>query len=215
MYDYARHAPAVWWPSRSDPEPEWEQLFPGARDGAVAVNDSWLTPRTACKLFHAAQSLVKLLSDKSYGPLLLSQLPLVCRPFITKGWWVHAYLQCLRRIAARLAKGMPPKPNCTGEEMVLHSLLLHAAELESDDMAGLAPGLDRLPVFKHDGDFDLVRRRAVQDQDVLMLYDMDDLDEEEEAQMFNDYVNLHPAEWFIAFNQGRVKDHLPHVALEC
>jgi hypothetical protein len=41
-------------------------------------------------------------------------LPAVAQPYAKQADWWDAYRQAAMRIVARLAKGMLPKPNCTG-----------------------------------------------------------------------------------------------------
>jgi hypothetical protein len=57
------------------------------------------------------------------------------------------------RLASRLAKGMEPQPNCTGEEMALHKIIEMA---RYDDFEAFDDELEALPSHPKDDDFDMV-----------------------------------------------------------
>lgn len=121
-----------------------------------------------------------------------------------------------------------PNPNCTGEEMALHTILDYAEEDFEEDEDYLA-----LPQFANDEDFDLAREALFEDQDVLELFEDDDSGESSEngaedvahassnrklefMQKLSDrfellevfrgchFAHIHPEEWFEAFRPAEL-----------
>jgi hypothetical protein len=54
----------------------------------------------------------------------LPRLPKVARPYFKSSKeWRDSFQECYVRIAMRLQKGLPPQPNCTGEELAFYNIL--------------------------------------------------------------------------------------------
>jgi len=185
----------------------------------------WLTPRMAARIHHVA--VVEgdtMLDDWQDCP---PRLPKVARPFFRRSReWRESFRDCYLRIAMRLQKGLPPRPNCTGEEMAFHNILERVPDVDEE----CEDTLESLPEYPNDDDFDMVRDCAIQDEDVLMLIDDDDDDgygfDEDEPSVDNpvlgpqsmaafmlgsggDMMNtahLHPSEWFHAFKEEHFRD---------
>lgn len=222
----------------------WAQLFPrlGCSDADNMDSDEdpdgfdsdghWLTPRMALKLHESA---VRLFVEWRVNPgvttvLHCNQLPTILKPFLRSESWRAEFAECFLRLASRIAKGILPSPNCTGEEMALNLVISHAKS------SHFTPeGYAELPSYGPDSDYERVEDLAVEDQDVLMLLDEQtggacippswDLEEPAEEDEFNwsqivqsmmhgqiqetmGLANLHPAEWFIAFDSSRMFDHV-------
>lgn len=192
------------------------------------VNGPWLTPQMAKNLnyhaFYMAQLHLDSFDDCSYA----GKLPRIATPFYKKSTvWRKAYVECHMRIAARLANGLEPSPNCTGEEMALHNII---DCLENGEEYKLH---DSIVKFKHDQNFDLLRENSVEDMDVFWLFEDGDngfsccffIDSDEEldkytpgpflqsalwgeAGRFARVANLHPADWFVPFRMKNYRNHL-------
>ena len=207
----------------------WARLFQGSADDGE--DGPWLTPRMAARIHHVAVvDGDTMLEDIEF---MRPCLPKVARPFFKRSAvWRENFRDCYLRIAMRLQKGLPPSPNCTGEEMALHNILERAPD--ADDVIG--DEIDMLPEYANDDDFEMVKDVAVQDEDVLMLFENGDTggqfgeDSDDEATVDSpllapgsmaDFMlgstasamlrtaNLHPSEWFVAFCNDNFRDHLP------
>jgi len=212
------------WPRCVNGPFDWATLF-APRGG----EDHWLTPRMAARIHHVAVvDGDTMLEDIEF---MTPCLPKVARSFFKRSReWRLNFQECYLRIAMRLQKGQPPRPNCTGEEMALHNIIDRAAD--ADDAIG--DEIDALPEYPNDDDFDMVKDIAVEDEDVLMLFeDADDGgmfgEDDDEPDVDNpvlgpgsmaDFMlgsggammrtaNLHPSEWFKAFRHESIRDHLP------
>ena len=224
------------WPSCVDNnKPNWASLFGlgsemyelGAED-----QDIWLTPRMAAKIHHIAiadgHSLLEDISCK----LLHPRLPKISRPFFQKSnGWRLAFRDCYVRIGLRLQKGLPPQPNCTGEEMAFDNIMRRVPDAEEE----LYEEFESLPKYPKDDDYSTVRDYAVEDNDVLELFEsndhgFDDSDNEDHNDPNVDNpilgpgskadfmlgsggammrtANLHPKDWFLAFRNDRFRDHI-------
>ena len=158
---------------------------------------------------------------------MMPRLPKIARPFWKRSSeWRRRFAECYRRIAYRLQKGLPPSPNCTGEEMAFHNIMDEGVE-DADDAIG--DELEGLPTFPNDDAYDMVKEIAVEDEDVLMLFEEGDngSDDDEPVNVDNPVLgcgstaafmlgpggaqmgaaNLHPEAWFIAFKRERFNDH--------
>lgn len=210
------------WPACVNVCPNWAALFRISGEGEGA----WLTPRMAHKIFHAAVEGGGMDINADSPP----RLPKVARLFWGRSKdWRRNFRECYRQIACRVAQGRLPRPNCTGEEMALHNLL-DSAEDMGNDILDHDPHAARLPRFpEKDDDFGMVRDVAVEDLDVLELFDEDYDSDEEVAAGVDDRLisphsvasfmlgsggdmmgaaNLHPADWFVAFKVSNMQDHL-------
>lgn len=111
--------------------------------------------------------------------------------------------------------------------MAFHNILERVPNVDEE----CEDTLESLPEYPNDDDFDMVRDCAIQDEDVLMLFDNDDDDgygfDEDEPSVDNpvlgpqsmaafmlgsggDMMNtahLHPSEWFHAFKEEHFRDH--------
>lgn len=106
-------------------DPDWAALFPipplhrlgedgqpASRPGAAADDDdqedpdgdTWLSPRMAMQLFDAACLHADLMAEEDWGVESVGEMPPVALPFANQGTWLQAYIQCARRIAARLLR---------------------------------------------------------------------------------------------------------------
>ena len=163
------------------------------------------------------------------------KLPKVARPFFKRSKeWRESFRDCYLRIGMRLQKGLPPHPNCTGEELALHNIIWIAPDADEamteDDDFYIFKGL---PKFPNDEDYMLVLDNAVDDEDVMMLYDDGDNgygdSDNDDKDVDNPVLgpgsmasfmlgsggaamrakNLHPGEWFHAFRDEDINNHLP------
>lgn len=213
------------WPACADGPFDWARLF-GPKVDDDDESGPWLTPRMAARLHHIAIVDGEQLLDDVYFP---PDLPRVARPFFKRSKeWRENFRECYLRIGMRLQKGLPPCPNCTGEELALHNIVHRAPDAEDGDL-DLLTGL---PKFPNDEDYMLVLDNAVEDMDVMMLYeDGDDGcdDDDDEPSVDNPVLgpgsmasfmlgsggdamrvnNLHPSEWFHAFRDEDFRNHLP------
>mmetsp|Transcript_22518 Transcript_22518/g.44492 ORF Transcript_22518/g.44492 Transcript_22518/m.44492 type:complete len:434 (-) Transcript_22518:216-1517(-) len=137
--------------------------------------DFWLTQKMAARL-HFQACVCSDDDELRHGDM--PRLPKIARSFWRKSAaWRLDLMECYRRIACRLAQGMPPSPNCTGEEMALHNIITVAPE--ADEVIGNSDFGERdilsaLPTYRNDDNFDLVSDAAFQDHDVLMLFEKGD-----------------------------------------
>ncbi|KAI8468349.1 MAG: hypothetical protein J3K34DRAFT_12107 [Monoraphidium minutum] len=137
---------------------------------AVSYDDDkpWMTPRIAFKLYSTAVFLSDVAQHSDPDAL---DLPPVAAPFVARRAWRRKLAQAFLRIAGRLANGLEPGPNCTGEEMAFHLAVDWAREYDWGGNDEESAQLDRLPQAEMDDDWELVQDAAVQDEDVLMLFD--------------------------------------------
>mmetsp|Transcript_29416 Transcript_29416/g.58333 ORF Transcript_29416/g.58333 Transcript_29416/m.58333 type:complete len:421 (-) Transcript_29416:234-1496(-) len=219
------HAPRIVggpeWPACVNGTHDWARLFgPSEDDGE---DGPWLTPRMASSIHHIAV----VDGGDMFAHDGLPRLPRVARPFYQKNVaWRRSFRDCYLRIALRLQKGLPPRPNCTGEEMALHNIMYRAPD--ADDCMG--DEYEALPKHPNDRDFEMVKDMALEDEDVLMLFEEnDDVDSDEDEPSVDNPVlgpgslanfmlgtggemtraaHLHPKEWFVAFRQEQLEDHL-------
>ena len=205
---------------------DWARLF-GANPDDDDEDGPWLTPRMAARIHRTALFLATLMLDYDDDNGILDNapsLPRIARPFFkNSNEWRLSFRDCYVRIAMRLQKGLPPKPNCTGEELAFHNIMDQAPDdsIMEDD--------DELPTFPNDNEYETVRENAVQDDDVLDLYEKGDNgcysdtdSDEDETRVDNPVhgkkvsfmlgamgaVYLHPGEWFIAFKDKHFTNHL-------
>jgi hypothetical protein len=61
----------------------------------------FLSPRMAYKLFSSASYLADEMED---DPYMEFDHPRACKPYFRQRYWVDSYIECYKRIAARLAK---------------------------------------------------------------------------------------------------------------
>lgn len=194
------------WKDGEEEDWEEEEDLEDGEDGG-ARRGPWLTPRMAARIHYIAICDGECMHDCH------PRLPKVARQvFKRSATWRAAFRDCYRRIAMRLQKGLPPNPNCTGEEMALHNILDRApdADTEQLDLLGICE-VERLPKFWHDKDFNGVRQRSIHDDGVMEEFwahedngysdGSDEVDDEDE-------VELPPSEWFVPFNEENVRDHL-------
>jgi len=216
------------WPmSIDDGNHNWAQLF-GPRNGDDD-DEHWLTPRMAAKIHHTAVCDGEgLLDDWGIGGSA-PRLPKIARPFFRKSQsWRLALRDCYVRIAMRLQNGLPPSPNCTGEELVFHNIMYRVPDAYDE----IEEELSALPEYQNDDDYTMVQEMAVQDEDVLMLYEANDPgysdDEDINVDVDNSILgpesvasfmlgsgggmtrtaNLHPKDWFLAFKNNQFRNHL-------
>jgi len=131
----------------------------------------------ACKLFSKLAQLGELANSdqtrQAQVAAVAGLLPPCAREhFTNSAGWRRDFVECFRRLAARLSKTGSLKPNCTGEEMALN-LAIDVAERRNDD-ANLTQRLEALPQRDQDRSedpFDLVRECEMEDADVTMLHD--------------------------------------------
>ena len=208
----------------------------------------WLTPRMAARIHHVALFIADIMLE-DFDDSINSEprLPRIARPFFKKSHeWRLSFRDCYVRVAMRLQKGLPPKPNCTGEEFAFHNIMDEAPHTPNDMLMLYEPDkkeinydevndidiFERLPKFPNDNDYGMVREYAVQDDDVLDLFEegddgFSDSDEDETTRVDNPVhgrstsfmlgaggnrmgaVYLHPGEWFIAFKDKHFNNHLP------
>ncbi len=240
ILDYQNEDPIVGgarWPECANDIPDWAKLFgPDSKendDEDEEVNEEdddgpWLTPRMAAKIHHVAiVDADTLLADYGFCP---PRLPKIARPFFKRSRkWRLAFRDCYVRIGLRLQKGLPPQPNCTGEEMAFHNIMEQVPDV--DDVLYDDENYTNLPEYPNDNDYHLVKDLAVQDEDVLMLFEQNDTgydsnSDEDEINVDNalgpgsiaDFmlgsggarvraVNIHPSDWFKAFRKDRFRDH--------
>ena len=174
------------WPAAGSIPVNWVEKFPLPREDDQ--EGRWLTPRMACMLHHAAcyksDDILFVFSSFRDTPYL----PKVARPFFKKSAvWRTNFVECHKRIVCRLAKGMTPHPNCTGEEMALHNIISWARDLFGDYATGIEDELEKMPGHPSDTVDDpsqsngclldaekamrVVRDLAFEDHDVLMLFE--------------------------------------------
>lgn len=136
---------------------DWARLFaPKPRE---TPEDVWLTPKMACRLHHAAVDMSEMHDGSNEFNTLhdYPNLPKIARRFWRQSaGWRRNFVSCYRRIAMRLAKGLEPRPNCTGEEMALHHVVGLAVDADlvlcdrfAHGTAGPTP-FERLPAYAND-----------------------------------------------------------------
>lgn len=167
---------------------DWANLF--AAKAGDGEDGPWLTPRMAARLHFVAldnaDSMISDFEEDKCSP----PLPRIARPFFKKSKeWRESFRDCYVRIAMRLQLGLPPQPNCTGEELAFRNILVDAQDRANDEMLDDNDDDDDddddsaeddddmfkgLPKYSHDYNFDLVSQISVKDEDVLMLYEEGD-----------------------------------------
>ena len=207
-------------------EPDWVKLY-GKKDSEEDDDGPWLTPRMAMKIHYTAIMIV----DGDDFVCDNVRLPKIARPFFKRSkTWRLAFRDCYARIAMRLQKGIPPSPNCTGEEMAFHNIMNLATDAED----GLYEDetYDALPKYPNDDNYSEVSDIAVEDEDVLMLFEngdngYDSSDGMDETNVDNPVIgpgsmasfvlgsggamarvaNMHPQDWFLSFRDEKFRDH--------
>lgn len=165
-----------------------------------------VSPRMAYRLWTVAQYCGDTWRLEEDDPrVTLMYLPPIAHRW-ADGAWLDRFVESFNLIESRLAEGdVSPisLTRCTGEEMALHIVIDHA---EGDFEFGIdAPEreIDELPDRgEHDHDFDLIRDVLLRDLDVLLLFDMrlDGIeDPASEVARLEGTANLHPAQWFLTF----------------
>lgn len=220
------------WPSCVDDNPDWAKLFGPRSKVNTGYDDDeedgpWLTPRMAAKIHYIA-------IDDAHSLLEIHpRLPKIARPFFQKSRvWRLAFRDCYVRIGLRLQKGLPPNPNCTGEEMAFHNIMDRAPDAE--DGLFSYEHYNSLPKYPNDDEFETVRDNVIEDDDVLMLFEPNDhghddsSDEGDNPDVDNPVLgpgslasfmlgsggemmrssNLHPKDWFLAFDKDPLQDHV-------
>lgn len=132
-----------------------------------------------------------IIAETSTGLEVLESLPPVT--FGQSRFWRYQLAEAALRLAADIARWGAPLPRCTGEEMVLHVILRHAATTDT----GL-PTAAALAWPEDEDDPDTwgdLNEYLFQDHDVLMLYDLPADAIHELARG----VNLNPESWFTEF----------------
>lgn len=84
-----------------------DRFYSGDDDGG----EFWLSPRIACMLHQAGCVYIDVHCDEMQ---LQEDLPACVQPYAQQEEWQEAYRQAAMRLVARLEKGLPPHPNCTG-----------------------------------------------------------------------------------------------------
>lgn len=169
-----------------------------------------LTPRSAYVFIHCGHSLVDMIQKNP--DLFDESFPEICRPFLKDEDWREKFYQCLLRIAARISKGMGPKPNCTGEEFALYLIKEFASDpSKSTGKVMLGDAIKILPEHWMDDCFEDVYSNNVDDEDVLALFDNPDFCVNQENEDFRE--NLHPEKWFVTHAPKRKDDHLLESAI--
>mmetsp|Transcript_14342 Transcript_14342/g.21667 ORF Transcript_14342/g.21667 Transcript_14342/m.21667 type:complete len:287 (+) Transcript_14342:42-902(+) len=194
---------AVYKPSENayDDEEE-EQEFPCS-----------ITPRMAFRLdYHAREILDQFENYHIYEFEFWDMyFPPISHSFLKKESWRLQFIAAVKRVLMRLLQGNGFHPNCTGEEMAVHLIVDRARDTfedKEDFFVDDNKEWNKLPVYgENDEDFSLVGEIAVEDEDVLMLwqYSPSNL-----TQLLPDAAYLHPSKWFIAFRSDfeRMHDHL-------
>lgn len=174
---------------------------------ALYGDHRYVTPRMAYRLWTGAQYCGDTwrLADGDPRALLIDLPPIAYR--WVEGAWLDRFIESFDSIEDRLAAGKVSPlslTRCTGEEMALHLVIDHA---EADFESGIdASGgeLERLPARgEADHDFELMRDILLRDLDVLLLFDLrlDGIDDpESEVARIEGTANLHPARWFLPFD---------------
>jgi hypothetical protein len=215
---------------------DWGRCLPGipnfARFGSTP-EESFLSPRMAALIFNAACMGGNYDYRDAEGDCMCPpNLPRIARPFWKKvPRWRRNLIECYRRIACRLYNGLPPSPNCTGEEIAFHNMMSNMDDDidENIESVNYSYGLTALPVDVRDTDCHGVADAAVEDTDVLMLYaagdDGDpDTDDDDDADLMDPgtmasfllgpagtmmgTAHLHPQDWFIAFRNESFGNHI-------
>mmetsp|Transcript_16095 Transcript_16095/g.37930 ORF Transcript_16095/g.37930 Transcript_16095/m.37930 type:complete len:355 (+) Transcript_16095:114-1178(+) len=190
-------------------------------------NDFWLTPRMAQHIRVACIVLSEMMRENP--AVWAKSLPKCARALYRKNTqWRESFCEGFLRMAARLTKGMWPMPNCTAEEMGLHLAVEQAQATENeigfDDIHGDC--VQDYPVYDHDTNFVQFKSLAVDDEDVLYLFDdgrSGDGDESGDddyqaatnssaadwlgSGVFKRAAHLNPEDWFIASQTSRFHDH--------
>jgi len=206
-------------------EPDWAKLYgKGNEDEDEDEDGPWLTPRMAMKIHHIAVADAESLID------IHPRLPKIARPFFKQSKaWRLAFRDCYARIGMRMQKGLPPTPNCTGEEMAFHNIMDRVPDAEdslNDEV------YNALPKYPNDDNYFDVTDLAIEDEDILMMFEDDDngYDSSDDGDVTNvdnpilgpgsmasfalgsggdmlRVANMHPQDWFLAFREKRFHDH--------
>jgi hypothetical protein len=174
---------------------------------ALFLDHAFVTPRMACRLWMGAQFCGDTWRLEDGDPAIaLTDLPPITHRWAV-GAWLDRFIESFDLIERRLAAGdVSPLSltRCTGEEMALHLVIDHA---EGDLDSGIdASGgqIEQLPdLGGRDHDFELMRDVLLRDLDVLLLFDMrlDGIeDPSSEVARLEGTANLHPAQWFLPFD---------------
>jgi len=135
----------------------------------------------------------------------------------------------------RLRQGLIPIPNCTGEEMALHTMFDYIEESESPESSHLSedPDYVKLPRYPNDENWNEAKEYCFEDFDVLEVFKdehpghLSDSDEEyvdlpettrqlavmcgDVGQQVLGFAHMHPSEWFHVFRTetfwADVRDH--------
>ncbi len=219
------------WPACVKRPLDWNRLF-GPKADDEEDDGLWLTPRMAARLHHVAirdgDEMLQYDNWKDNPP----SLPKVARPFFKRSKeWRESFRDCYLRIGMRLQKGLPPYPNCTGEELALHHIIHIAPDADEWDVDGSF--FKGLPKFPNDENYMLLLDHAIEDEDVMMLYENGDYgydDNDDDNPTVDNPVlgpgsmasfilgsggdamrvnNLHPSKWFHAFRDEDFNNHLP------
>ena len=190
-------------------------------------NGPWLMPHMAACLHYVALYQGDMMIQYFEEDNDLPRLPRIARPiFKMSKEWRESFCECYVRIAMRLQKGLPPKPDCTGEELAFHNIVVIARSEGDEHFEHIFEGLPTLP---NDNNYRIVKDCAILDKDVLMLfeegdYGYSDFDEDETLNtvpgkmtsfllgaggIHVHAVNMHPGEWFVAFKDKHFSNHLP------
>lgn len=166
----------------------WPTPEPPLADFAVAFGvtddpddeEPLLPPRMAYELMLAAGYIGDTLHDDD--PLsfrMFPHIPRIARRCMRRSAsWRKSFQQCYFRIHSRVRKGLMPTPNCTGEEMALHTLFDYVeadehpdSKFEDDDIYWT------LPHFPNDEDYSSAKNYCLEDFDVLELFQDENSDE--------------------------------------
>ena len=191
--------------------------------GPTDDEDPVLPPRIAYELMGAAAYAGDTLHTddecSSFG--MFTTIPTNARRYLRSASWRKSFQQCDFRIYLRLSKGLMPEPNCTGEEMALHTLFDY---VEQDEHPDATYANDdhywTLPQFPNDDNYSDAKECCFEGFDVLELFGDEDCDESPdegaedvvhprsnrklEFMQSNigqslGFAYMHPGEWFEAF----------------
>lgn len=197
-----------------------------------------LPPRMAYELMESASWLGDNMDDDE-GFFL----PRIARRHLRRSAsWRRSFQQCYFRIYWRLRRGQMPKPNCTGEEMALHTMFDYVEDDEHPnskyDSNDIYWTLQKHP---NDEDYEMAKEQTdvFEDHDVLGLFkdegdssssdgrgdtDTDDADLIQTHHKLDfmkgpigrvfAYGPMHPKEWFEPFRNERFWADAEHLSLK-
>ncbi len=194
------------------------QFGPLDLDGDEEEDEGWeLSPRTAALLAMALEDLSRRAWEEAAAlgdePLaagatgMFASLPRIT--FRQLGPWRREMARTFDDLAADIAAGVDPLPQCTGEEMALHLAIGRAEELLEDRPRLVADRTGALPVHRSDMDLEGASDCLFQDHDVLMLFDarLDGIEDPQDAtNQTLGMVNLAPLDWFTPFDPEGARD---------